>query len=71
MDVDGLLARLGLKLGLLRSGNLPVRSPIGGREVGSEAWKAYIRRTTATINISGSLLLAQGIVFAQDGDSER
>ncbi len=35
----------------------------GGRESGSDAWKAYMRRATNTINYSGSLPLAQGIKF--------
>ncbi len=35
----------------------------GGRESGSDAWKAYMRRQTNTINWSGSLTLAQGISF--------
>lgn len=35
----------------------------GGRESGSDAWKAYMRRQTNTINYSGSLPLAQGIRF--------
>ncbi len=35
----------------------------GGRESGSDAWKAYMRRQTCTINGSGALPLAQGIVF--------
>jgi aldehyde dehydrogenase (NAD+) len=35
----------------------------GGRESGSDAWKAYMRRQTATINYSDDLPLAQGIVF--------
>ncbi|HTL58733.1 MAG TPA: aldehyde dehydrogenase family protein [Candidatus Limnocylindrales bacterium] len=35
----------------------------GGRESGSDAWKAYMRRQTVTINYSGDLPLAQGIVF--------
>ena len=35
----------------------------GGRESGSDAWKAYMRRQTATINGSGTLPLAQGVVF--------
>jgi aldehyde dehydrogenase (NAD+) len=35
----------------------------GGRESGSDAWKAYMRRQTATINYSRDLPLAQGIVF--------
>ncbi len=36
----------------------------GGRESGSDAWKAYMRRTTNTINYSSDLPLAQGINFA-------
>lgn len=35
----------------------------GGRESGSDAWKAYMRRTTNTFNYSHSLPLAQGISF--------
>ncbi len=35
----------------------------GGRESGSDAWKAYMRRQTNTINWSDTLPLAQGIVF--------
>jgi aldehyde dehydrogenase (NAD+) len=35
----------------------------GGRESGSDAWKAYMRRQTNTINWSKSLPLAQGIEF--------
>ena len=38
----------------------------GGRESGSDAWKAYMRRATNTINYSTELPLAQGIQF---GDS--
>ncbi len=35
----------------------------GGRESGSDSWKAYMRRQTATINYSNALPLAQGIKF--------
>ena len=35
----------------------------GGRESGSDAWKAYMRRQTNTINWSRELPLAQGIKF--------
>ncbi len=35
----------------------------GGRESGSDAWKAYMRRQTVTINWSNDLPLAQGIKF--------
>ncbi|PIF05300.1 MAG: aldehyde dehydrogenase family protein [Draconibacterium sp.] len=35
----------------------------GGRESGSDAWKAYMRRQTNTINFSTELPLAQGIEF--------
>jgi aldehyde dehydrogenase (NAD+) len=35
----------------------------GGRESGSDAWKAYMRRQTVTVNWSGGLPLAQGIKF--------
>ena len=35
----------------------------GGRESGSDAWKAYMRRQTNTINWGSELPLAQGIKF--------
>ncbi len=35
----------------------------GGREAGSDSWKAYMRRQTNTINYSTELPLAQGIKF--------
>jgi aldehyde dehydrogenase (NAD+) len=35
----------------------------GGRESGSDAWKAYMRRQTVTVNYSDELPLAQGINF--------
>jgi aldehyde dehydrogenase (NAD+) len=35
----------------------------GGRESGSDSWKAYMRRTTNTINFGKDLPLAQGIKF--------
>jgi aldehyde dehydrogenase (NAD+) len=37
----------------------------GGREAGSDSWKAYMRRQTNTINWSTDLPLAQGIRFGQ------
>jgi aldehyde dehydrogenase (NAD+) len=36
----------------------------GGRESGSDAWRAYMRRATNTINYSSELPLAQGVNFA-------
>jgi aldehyde dehydrogenase (NAD+) len=39
----------------------------GGRESGSDAWKAYARRQTATINYGADLPLAQGVTFEIDG----
>lgn len=35
----------------------------GGRESGSDSWKAYMRRQTSTVNYSGALPLAQGVKF--------
>jgi aldehyde dehydrogenase (NAD+) len=35
----------------------------GGREAGSDAWKAYMRRATNTINYGRDLPLAQGVTF--------
>ena len=42
----------------------------GGREAGSDAWKAYMRRQTTTINWGAELPLAQGVRFgrAEGGD---
>ena len=37
----------------------------GGRESGSDAWKAYMRRQTVTVNYSDALPLAQGIQFGE------
>ena len=39
----------------------------GGREAGSDSWRAYMRRQTNTINFSHELPLAQGIKFDLDG----
>ncbi|XP_034840306.1 putative aldehyde dehydrogenase family 7 member A1 homolog [Maniola hyperantus] len=38
----------------------------GGRECGSDAWKAYMRRSTVTINYSGTIKLAQNIKFGDE-----
>ena len=35
----------------------------GGRESGSDAWKSYMRRMTATLNYGSDLPLAQGVEF--------
>jgi aldehyde dehydrogenase (NAD+) len=43
----------------------------GGRESGSDAWKAYMRRQTNTINFSSDLPLAQGISFVVTRDEGR
>jgi aldehyde dehydrogenase (NAD+) len=39
----------------------------GGREAGSDAWKAYMRRATNTINFGSRLPLAQGVRFDVEG----
>jgi aldehyde dehydrogenase (NAD+) len=39
----------------------------GGRQAGSDAWKAYMRRQTCTVNYGASLPLAQGVRFDFDG----
>jgi aldehyde dehydrogenase (NAD+) len=39
----------------------------GGREAGSDSWKAYMRRATNTINYGATLPLAQGVKFAVEG----
>ena len=38
----------------------------GGRESGSDSWKAYMRRQTSTVNYGNTLPLAQGIKFGDD-----
>ncbi len=38
----------------------------GGRESGSDSWKAYMRRSTSTANYTSELPLAQGIKFGDD-----
>jgi aldehyde dehydrogenase (NAD+) len=38
----------------------------GGREAGSDSWKAYMRRATNTINYGRGLPLAQGVSFPVD-----
>jgi aldehyde dehydrogenase (NAD+) len=35
----------------------------GGREAGSDSWKAYMRRATNTVNYGAALPLAQGVSF--------
>jgi aldehyde dehydrogenase (NAD+) len=40
----------------------------GGRESGSDAWKAYMRRVTSAINFGRALPLAQGVKFDIAGD---
>ena len=39
----------------------------GGRESGSDSWRAYMRRSTNTINYGSALPLAQGVRFEIDG----
>ena len=39
------------------------KSTGGGRESGSDAWRAYMRRATNTVNYSADLPLAQGVTF--------
>ncbi len=39
----------------------------GGREAGSDSWKAYMRRATNTINFGRTLPLAQGVTFDVEG----
>ena len=38
----------------------------GGREAGSDAWKAYMRRVSSTVNFGRELPLAQGVRFEID-----
>ena len=41
----------------------------GGRESGSDAWKAYMRRQTSAVNYGRSMPLAQGVEFDVDDGS--
>lgn len=41
----------------------------GGRESGSDAWRAYMRRVTNTVNFSDRLTLAQGVTFGRSAAS--
>jgi aldehyde dehydrogenase (NAD+) len=43
----------------------------GGRESGSDSWKAYMRRQTQAINYSSALPLAQGVTFDLERDDMR
>ncbi len=43
----------------------------GGREAGSDAWKAYMRRQTCTINRGNTLPLAQGVHFDVEAPQAR
>jgi aldehyde dehydrogenase (NAD+) len=54
------LGTSGAEIGLAFGGE---KETGGGRESGSDAWKAYMRRQTNTVNWSGGAELAQGIQF--------
>ncbi len=54
------LGTSGAEIGLAFGGE---KETGGGRESGSDAWKAYMRRQTNTVNWSQSTVLAQGIKF--------
>jgi len=54
------LGTSGAEIGLAFGGE---KETGGGRESGSDAWKAYMRRQTNTINWSRTTVLAQGIKF--------
>ena len=54
------LGTSGAEIGLAFGGE---KETGGGRESGSDAWKAYMRRQTNTVNWSGDTILAQGIEF--------
>ena len=56
----GVIASLGVAIGGAFGGE---KETGGGRESGSDAWKNYVRRQTATVNYSKDLPLAQGIEF--------
>jgi aldehyde dehydrogenase (NAD+) len=61
--------RVGLRIANVNIGTFGSAAPSGeketggGREAGSDSWKAYMRRQTNTINWSTDLPLAQGIEF--------
>ena len=56
----GLLALAGAEIGGAFGGE---KDTGGGRESGSDAWKAYMRRQTSAVNYGRSLPLAQGVKF--------
>jgi aldehyde dehydrogenase (NAD+) len=58
------LGTSGAEIGLAFGGE---KETGGGRESGSDAWKAYMRRQTNTVNWSGATVLAQGIMFEKEG----
>ena len=39
----------------------------GGRQAGSDAWKAYMRRQTSAVNYGTQVVLAQGVKFDVEG----
>jgi aldehyde dehydrogenase (NAD+) len=43
----------------------------GGRQAGSDSWKAYMRRQTCTVNYGSALPLAQGVTFDLDAVDSR
>ena len=56
-------ARPPWRFGHFLAGAIDIEETGGGREAGSDSWKAYMRRQTCTINWSKDLPLAQGIRF--------
>ena len=65
-----------LRLAEERTDLIRMMSPVRARSIdptgpaGSDAWRAYMRRATNTINYSDALPLAQGIVFSSPGEED-
>jgi aldehyde dehydrogenase (NAD+) len=78
-QAETFLSALGSDCGLVNVNTSPSGAEIGGafggeketgggRESGSDAWKSYMRRATATINFANDLILSQGVNFAGESD---
>jgi aldehyde dehydrogenase (NAD+) len=78
-EAETFLSALGSDCGLVNVNTSPSGAEIGGafggeketgggRESGSDSWKSYMRRATATINFANDLVLSQGVSFAGESD---
>jgi len=74
-EAETFLSALGSDCGIVNVNTSPSGAEIGGafggeketgggRESGSDSWKSYMRRATATINYASDLVLSQGVNFS-------